>query len=121
MKPRCARRVHSSWLGLAYPDPRPKPSPSPSPKQVRATRTLELRALRNEATVKALNVMVVTIAPTLVSLTTFTALSASGTPRLSHPLQPPPRPPPPPPPPPPPRPPPRPRARGRGGGKGKRK
>ena len=47
---------------------------------MRATRTLELRALRNEATVKALNVMVVTIAPTLVSLTTFTALSASGTP-----------------------------------------
>ena len=48
--------------------------------EVRATRALELRALRNEATVKALNVMVVTIAPTLVSLTTFTALSASGTP-----------------------------------------
>ena len=72
--------MHSRWFGLAYPEPRPKPSASPSPKQVRATRTLELRALRNEATVKALNVMVVTIAPTLVSLTTFTALSASGTP-----------------------------------------
>ena len=62
---------------------------------MRATRALELRALRNEATVKALNVMVVTIAPTLVSLTTFTALSASGTPlhpAFSHPPQPQPHP-----------------------------
>lgn len=44
-------------------------------RQIRAARQTELGALRAEAGVKALNVLTVTLAPTLVSLATFATLS----------------------------------------------
>lgn len=48
--------------------------------EVGAARKLEVNALRREAMVKAINVMLVTIAPTAVSLATFTTLVLSGEP-----------------------------------------
>ena len=48
--------------------------------QVRTARRAERTALRREAVLKAANVLLATVAPTLVSLSTFSALALSGAP-----------------------------------------